>query len=298
MKQISLLIILFLGFQINLKAQIIETSSKEKPHWLNESGLPQSDYFTYQIGQGENSSLADAKKQAVNDVLQKIAKEDGITYKITGESNTNIENNNENGEITTNITFKYEGKTIIDGKEISVPALQEASEYYILRDKIEGKIYECWVLVRIPNKKKNVDIPIYQDWKSEAVWRSAVFPGWGQLYKSQVSKKERKKGLLMLSSEVIMLSGLISSQIQYNSYHDKAYETTSISQRESYLSNRDTWGNLRYAFAGGAVVVYLYSLIDAATNKDAKKYSFNNKYKFYTSFSKQGTQLCLSIKIK
>lgn len=294
MKQLKLIFILFLGFQINLKAQITESSSQEKPYWLESNGLPQSDYFTYKIGQGENSSLSNAKKLAVNDVLQKIANEDGITYKITGESSINIENRNENDKITTNETFKYEGKTVIDGKEMSVPTLQEASDYYILRNGI----YEVWVLVRIPKEKKHIEMPIYQDLKKEAVWRSAIFPGWGQLYKSEVSRKEKKKGLFMLSSEIIMLGGIVSSQVQYSSYHNKAYETSSITQRDTYLSNRDTWGNLRYAFAGGAVVVYLYSLIDAATNKEAKKYSFKNKYKLYPTFSQQGTQICLSIKLK
>ena len=176
MRQFKLIIILFLGFQINLKAQIIETSSQERPYWLESNGLPQSDYFTYRIGQGENTSLGDAKKQAINDVLQKIANEDGISYKLLdGETNTKIENRNENGEIQTNITFKYEGKTVIDGKEMSVPALQEASDYYVLKDDI----YEVWVLVRIPKEKKYTEMSIYQDWKSEAVWRSALFPGWG-----------------------------------------------------------------------------------------------------------------------
>ena len=298
MRQVKLIIILFLVFQLNLKAQIIETSSKVKPYWLEQGGLPQSEYFTYKIGQAENISLNDAKKQAINDVLQKIANEDGINYTISSESNLSIENKNTNGKIETVETFTHEGKTIIDGKEISVPALQEVSDYYVLRQKTGGNIYEYWVLVRLPKQKKYVEMPIYQDWNSEAIWRTAIFPGWGQLHKSQVSYKEKKKGLFMITSEIVMISGLITSQIQYNSFHDKAFETTSLSQRETYLSNRDAWGNLRYIFAGGAAVVYLYSLIDAATNNDAKKYSFNKKYKFYPTFTEQGSQICLSIKIK
>ena len=297
--QLSLMVILLLSVQTNIKAQIIESSSNEKPYWLEEGGLPQSDYFIYKIGQAENISLNDAKKQAINDVLQKIANEDGITYSISSESNLSIENKNENGKTETVETFTHEGKTIIDGKEMSVPALQEASDYYILRNKSSGNIYEYWVLVRLPKQKKYVEMPIYQNWNSDAIWRSAIFPGWGQLYKSQVSHKERKKGLFMLTGEVVMLTALFTSQIQYSSYHDKAYETISVSQREIYLSNRDAWGNLRYAFVGGAAVVYLYSIIDAATNKEAKKYSFyNDKYIIYPAFSEQGTQLCLSIKIK
>ena len=264
-----ILFILFAVLFINAKAQ--------KPYWLEEGGLPQSNYFFYYIGYGESESLFEAKKQAVQSVLQKISDKKGINYTITGESELKGKEKDRDGEFSTDITFSFNTKVTKNGKEIKLPSLQEASDYFLIKDKGTKKAYSCWVLMRVPEKKAYAEKSIYEPWGAAPIWRAALFPGLGQLYKGNYSKKEKKKGTFLLLTGTTMFAGIISSQVLYNYNHDKAYSTESQSQRDVYLSNRDMWDSARYGFAVGAGIVYLYSLIDATANKKAKKYAHIQK---------------------
>lgn len=284
------LIVLFLMYSAVLFAQ-------NKPYWLEEGGLPQSDYFFYYIGYGEQQNLRDAKKQAVQDVLQKISDKEGLDYKITGEQELKGSETQRNGDFDTHISFNFSTKVEKNGKEVILPSLQEASDYYLTENR-GALVYKCWVLVRVPKQKAYANKPMYEPWGMAPVLRSAIVPGWGQIYKGNYSKKERRKGFNLLITETLLVAGVAGSQVMYNYNHDLAYETTSISQRDTYLANRDTWHNIQMGCAIGAGVVYLYTIIDAAANKKAKRYAYNeNKVKLLPLMADNYYALGLSISL-
>ncbi|MBI9068205.1 MAG: hypothetical protein JEZ09_13005 [Salinivirgaceae bacterium] len=252
---------------------LVSVTNAQKPYWLEEGGLPQSSYFNYYIGYGESETLLEAKKQAVQAVLQKISDEEGLNFTITGESERKGKETKHNGQFTTDISFSFNTKVVKNGKEIILPSIQEASDYYIDDKNLNENSYSCWVLMRVPEKKEYAKMSIYEPWGAAPVWRSALYPGLGQLYKGQYSKKEKKKGTFLLLTGTSMIAGIVTSQILYNHNHDQAYATESMSQRDFYLDKRDTWGSARYGFAVSAGVIYLYSLIDASANKKVKRYA-------------------------
>ncbi len=252
---------------------LISFVNAQEPYWLKEGGLPQSNYFDYYIGIGEDESLYEAKKKAVQDVLQKISNKKGMNYIITGQSELKGKETEHNGNFNTDISFSFNTKVTINGREVVLPSLQEASDYYITKISGGKSLNNCWVLVRVAKNKAYANKPIYEPWGFDPVWRSALYPGLGQLYKGRYSNKEKKKGTFLLLTGTAMIAGVISSQVLYNYNHDQAYATESMSQRDFYLDKRDMWGSARYGFAVGAGVIYLYSLIDASANKKVKRYS-------------------------
>ena len=89
---------------------IISNVNAQKPYWLEEGGLPQSDYFDYYIGIGEDVSLYETKKKAVQDVLQKISNKKGMNYTISGQSELKGNESEHNGNFTTDISFSFNTK--------------------------------------------------------------------------------------------------------------------------------------------------------------------------------------------
>ncbi|MBT5340042.1 MAG: hypothetical protein HOL50_06305, partial [Candidatus Marinimicrobia bacterium] len=79
-KAILVLVGLFVAFNSLYAQKVIDSSAEKRPNWSIEP--PAGKYFRYFSGMGSsNNSLADAKQQAISDVLSEIIMEKRITAK-------------------------------------------------------------------------------------------------------------------------------------------------------------------------------------------------------------------------
>ncbi len=85
-------------------------------------------------------------------------------------------------------------------------------------------------------------------------------------------KRQTAKGIAILSTEVLGITGAIVSQNQYKSYRNKAQKEVNSELRNSYQNKSNSWGNVRNGFIIGASAVYVYNIIDVVASKGAKKY--------------------------
>ena len=108
------------------------------------------------------------------------------------------------------------------------------------------------------------------------IYRSAIVPGWGQIYKEQ-----KAKGYTLLVSEVLFVAGAFVAQNLYDYNYNKA-----IKSRKNpatyifYLDKSDAWATMRNMALVGAGAVYIYSFVDAIASKRKLKNSYsllNNK---------------------
>jgi len=295
MKTFNLLIltILFSGFCFS--QQVIDKSDKSKPQWFSGNSNIESTTFQYFVSQGTSVSMDSARKSAIQNVIFEYAQGLGTEYIVGSESTTDILNVSENNTEKTTTTFTFSGKIKGVEQSFKIPCFTIV-EYYWERELYNEKLqYQYWILVRIPGMEKDCSSPVYKKpWS--AFWRSAVVPGWGQMYVGY-----KTKGTVILTTSVVLLSGIATSQILYVSNWNNYTSSLNLGNTNDatvYKSNADDWyliRNINLMALGG---VYLFNIVDALTRKGVNSYASNDsKIKISPSVCFNSAMLSLKIKI-
>ena len=104
-----------------------------------------------------------------------------------------------------------------------------------------------------------------EEYRSSAIWRAALFPGWGHLYRG-----ERRQGLTYLTAGLGLITGaLISSTLGYVAAQDYADDSPSTSHRRDDANAHYDRANLLWI---GAAVVHLTSLVDTIASAQDRSY--------------------------
>lgn len=90
-----------------------------------------------------------------------------------------------------------------------------------------------------------------------ALWRSALVPGYGQIYKGSTAK-----GISILGGEVALITGVLLTENTRSSYRRKAKETYDVNKIRSYTDKADNYETARNICIGGAIALYVYNVID------------------------------------
>jgi len=222
---------------------------------------------------------------AVYDSKNKLAEEsDYLGEKIAHALNEQLQSSN----LNFNARFYKEDNVLIREMEsTTLPPANSGDYYKELLSKYEGDLFVSanYVYDSYNNNLIIEKITIYSNYKipgteryqvsagnvtvennpgAAPALRSAVVPGWGQIYKAQ-----KTKGYMMLSSEVLLLTGaLVSQSMRSYSYEQAMKNTHSSDTYFYYLDNYSTYGTVRNVCFIGAGAVYLYSLADAMVLKN------------------------------
>ena len=160
---------------------------------------------------------------------------------------------------------------------------------YLSDDKNNRFIIENVKIMKNWKEKGNVEMTSVQNVSVQnenkhrfaPIWRSALVPGWGQLY-----KKEKTKGIVVLSGAGLLALGTVIADNQYSSYITLAEQNRDIRLRKDYMASADAWENTRNVFVIALAAVYVYNIVDASISKRANKYAFNQdkRINFYTTY--------------
>jgi len=296
MKTYNLFILTFLFSGLCFSQQVIDKSDKSKPQWFSGNSNIESTTFQYFVSQGTSVSMDSARKNAIQNVIFEYAQGLGTEYIVGSESSTDIMNVTENNTEKTTTTFTFSGKIKGVEQSFKIPCFTIV-EYYWERELYNGiPQYQYWILVRIPYKERDCNLPFYKSRGSSAFWRSAIVPGWGQMHVGY-----KTKGTVILTTTVVLLSGIATSQILYvsnwNNY-TSALNLGNTNDAAVYKSNADDWyliRNINLMALGG---VYVFNIIDALTKKGVNIYaSDDSKFKISPSVCFNSAMLTLKIKI-
>lgn len=236
-------------------------------------------------------SLEDARKRAFANAVAAIAAEQQVQVEVRSSS---ISTQTENNSIyNVNGTF-IEVVEMSTGKR-TLKSLAFEEEYWQKQELANRNIqYESWILLRMP-KTANVNYRREQ-YGFAPVWRSALVPGLGQLY-----KKQNTKGISLLAVTGAITVGTIVADNQKTSNYENALKTRDINERRAFLATSDNWENARNALIGVGGAVYIYNLVDAIASKGAKLYAFKDsnrpmEFQPYYAYSHSGLNLTIHLK--
>jgi len=253
-----------------MSTNIASVMTKTKSETIKIIVLPFYDYNGKLMSQSEEIGKGIAHQ------LNLDLKQKGWKYEVwyytdfDNKDLSNLANNTDMGErdaqYYTNLLKMFSPDYIVSG---SYSVDNSANKFYLQN----VNIYQNWIsssnnVVSAQNVEIDIDMPN----KSDYAMRSAIVPGWGQIYKEQKSK-----GTFLLAGFGVLASTTIISQAVY-SYNNKQYlnyaAKGSLTSANIYKSNADSWSvirNINLVALGG---IYVYNLIDAVTVKNKKYYSF------------------------
>lgn len=204
--------------------------------------LPEdSDYF-YAVG-GPSPT-----RQAANDNARS---EMGKFISVTVDSEIENRKQERNNDIDQERLEQLRVKSKETLRYLSIAAVKNKDEGYL-------------ALARMPRRPLNEIMESLRfEWippSTGEIVRSVLAPGWGQLKKKQV-----RKGLGILSSQVVLLGSTLIFNSLKTSAHDDYLLARTDGVRRAYRDDEENYQRLMTGSLVGLGAVYIYNLIDVST---------------------------------
>ena len=247
-------------FLLPLHAQ--KKTDNYKPAWMN-GDMPTKTNNSYEFRQvsGEGKSLSEARHDATLVLLNNIMREQGVIIGGTQQEKI-IAEETQNGYSESSL-HNYDYHFTYEDHQFSFRAVDEYWEN-------SNGTFRCYMLYEVainPNKVIYEPVEYTTNYGASAFLRSLIVPGWGQLH-----KKQKAKGITILGTTIIGVAGIVVSQNQSTSYHNKALNNTNNELRRSYQNKSNSWQNIRNGFIIGTSAIYIYNLVDVLASKGARRY--------------------------
>ena len=216
-----------------------------KPAWVGV--LPIGDEYVYYRGDGVDTDIERAKTKARADAIRKAQM--AATRGITGVAVDNVNVTEEKTQILSASSVEF-----LAAKIQGLEWMEDHSELVPTRG---GGRYHYYCLIRIPKPKAGVFAQLGGGviGRADAVFRSAVVPGWGQI-------RQGRRG----TGAFYMVSG-IGLGLVYGALHVMDNEDIQVDGKK-----RD-WGSYKQTTGHALAGVYAINLIDALIwGKQARNY--------------------------
>ncbi|MDE6006200.1 MAG: hypothetical protein K2G67_01420 [Muribaculaceae bacterium] len=261
----NLVIILICLLAIPLKGVAEEKSDKIKPQWLHSLPKPSNNSFIYSIKTGEGLTLEDARHDCLNNLLEDAGLSKGLSVTSDYSSSRNVHKETHNGQTKTDRKKDFRVSTTVKGKEVNLQGVT-IDEYWQRND--DGKFYLTTLFSRSQlDKTPHFDnVELTTKYGVNGLWRSAIVPGWGQLYKGSTLK-----GGLILGGTVAFVGGIIYTETMRKDYMNKINKTHNTDNIRTYKTRADNLAMGRNICIVGLSALYVYNIVDAIVAPGARR---------------------------
>ena len=273
--RLLILLISVIGFQAVVFAQskMVDRSAGSRPSWSTKTpkGI-QNDYY---VGFGESRiSLAEAKRLAIGNAVQSIVEE----RSLSAESSLTTKRSYDINRVIDEVSIK--------GKSSTIEGLRQNEYYYeTWNEENSPNRYIFWILASVPK-----DDPGRLPNKYTPLFKSLVVPGWGQY-----SKGHGRKGLFILSTELLTISGaIITNELSKNANED-AMGARTQELRDWYNDRSDNYYKASFALWLVATGTYLWNTFDALVSDPRDLFVSGNKYQL--AYDKRMDRLLIRFEI-
>lgn len=222
-----------------------------RPAWTVAPPLGyRNDFFT---GSGTGGDHAEARKVAIADAVAEFARSGRLTIEVRDSTRSTITQRSGAGKIRLSEVDKATTDIIMRGESPTIRGLRLREEY---TEKAANGV-ETWALISVPKTSGIREPPT----RSSIVLRSALFPGWGQY----AMGSERKGMVLALGVTAAVIGAVSFSSLR--SENLARANTTQIQASRTYnIGQANRYRTLDYASVAGAVAIWGYGVIDAASS--------------------------------
>ncbi len=269
------------AFLVLAMACVFGNNDGRRPRWLSEVPVASNSTFEYKVVTVYAQTPSEAKGLVPREITHYIE----TTQKVQITSVSKISSENQNGNVSEETSFNM--MAVVEGDPVNV-VVKIIDEY---QEAIDGRGV-FYFLCAVGNPKAssvNFDkVQITDKYGAKGLWRSAILPGWGQMYKGSTGK-----GIAILGAEVVAVGGIVAFESMRSSYVAKMHTQPHYAQQ--YASKASNCKNIRNGFIAGAAAVYVYNIIDAIAAPGARWLkTTNGELSFYPSVTTDGVGLSVA----
>lgn len=243
----------------------IRKSDNVKPQWIHTLPQPSNSTFTYELDPSViGKTLEEARKTSLNGMITSAGFENGVVVVSDYQSKVADSKIFKNGNIYDSEEDIFVANNKIQGKDVQLN-LKRVAEYW---EQDENGNYHLTTLY-MQSLNKNPwfdDVEVTTKYGLKGLWRSAIVPGWGQLYKGSTLKG----GLIMVGS-VVFIGGIIYTETLRKDYMNKISKTHNSDNIREYKRRADGFATARNICIAGLGALYVYNVIDAIVAPGAKR---------------------------
>ncbi len=294
MKHLLLLCLLTTSCIFNNSSAQSLRSDKITPRWVKQTPAQIGASQRFIVFSYSSSSQYEDKKSKLTKLESYVERESracGTYSKNTSnqsrtESRLDIENDTENYDerVTTkqNSDIKQEEKSAFKINEYNS---NQIDEYWELVGPNHYLHYYLYSVSTSDVNRYNEAVTVTSLYGAQGLWRSAIVPGWGQMYKGSTGK-----GIAMLASTVAFAGGIIATDNLRNTYINRINQTHDINAIRNYATKADNMALSRNICIAGAIAMYAYNLIDAIAAPGARRVVVNSNVLNNFSFAPTANQ--------
>ena len=260
---ICLTFCLLCPFSLRAQYRVLDKKFAIAPEWMKgvSSLYRSNDTYEYIIVDNAGESLQSLEAGKMASLGQKLSQ----INKISGVIDKTVESSNKDGNFSSEVKHKMTFRTETEVHEFVSSFIDDYWEYVVYPDGSKGYVY--YALFAVSRGTRN---PIFDNVSFSTVygvrglWRSAICPGWGQMYKGSTVK-----GIAFLATEAVAIGGLIYTENARASYMSKMYSNPY--QAHQYKTLVDNFSMARNCCIGVAAAAYIYNLVDALVAPGARR---------------------------
>ncbi|MDE6294641.1 MAG: hypothetical protein K2M03_01105 [Muribaculaceae bacterium] len=162
----------------------------------------------------------------------------------------------------------YQLKLNVEGSAVPIKT-RRIDEYWESVERGGMTLLDYHALYAVERKGGNADfsdISSVSSYGVHGLWRSAIVPGWGQLYKGSTLK-----GGLIMGGSVALIGGIIYTETMRQDYMNKIKNTHSSELIRKYKTRADNFALSRNICIGGLAALYVYNIVDAIVAPGARR---------------------------
>lgn len=260
-------ILLFLLLMLTGGAIQAQKSTKMRPKWIGNTpktaNLP---FYFVEVHSDASSTLQGARASVMQELTANVERTDKVTVKEVFEDNSTQQYNN--GQTTLQSADKYQLNLQVEGSARPISS-RRIDEFWTYKQRGGSPAVDYRAVYAVERSGEHADfstISTTTSYAAHGLWRSAIVPGWGQLYKGSYLK-----GGLVMGGSIVLIGGIIYTSSMRTDYANKIVKTHIAANKRTYATKRDNFTMGRNICIGGLAALYVYNLVDAIVAPGARR---------------------------
>lgn len=267
-----------------------QKSTNLRPKWVGNTPNPKIEYYFVEVHSDATSSLQGARVSVKQEIASNVERVDKVSVSEIFEDKS-VQTYDSDFDVTMNSTDSYQLYLKVDGEARPIKS-RRIDEYWEVVERGGANVLDYHALYAVERNGATADfsgISSVSSYGGHGLWRSAIVPGWGQLYKGSTVK-----GSLILGGTALLIGGAIYTDIMRTDYANKIKKTHSADNKRAYATRRDNFAMGRNICLGALGALYVYNLIDAIVAPGARRVlvherSGGKSYSLLPSVTSEGT---------
>lgn len=244
-----------------------QKSTNLKPKWVGNTPKSTSkDFYFVEVFSDAASSLDAARTAVKQNIASNVERTDKVS--VTEVFEDHSKQYYSNGNVSFNGQDSYQLNLSVEGSARPITS-RRIDEYWETAERGGNNRFVYHALYAIERQGVHADfsgIRATSSYGVHGLWRSAIVPGWGQLYKGSTLK-----GGLIMGGTAALIGATIYTDCMRADYSRKINKTHSAENKRTYATRRDNFAMGRNICLGTLGALYIYNLIDAIVAPGARR---------------------------